>query len=168
LIEHLTPREREVLELIAAGRTTKELAAVLGITFKTAACHRQRVLAKCGAANTAELVFRAVQEGWIKNGNGKTAQQSVDRIGRAPDSDRIERVCEESRKYRALLNSALNESRELLQRVRNARAEFTSERRRFDEQFQELRSKVHSLRANNAPDRNLRVDNPGTNCTLTN
>jgi DNA-binding CsgD family transcriptional regulator len=159
LSETLTPREREVLELIAAGRTTKELAAVLGITFKTAACHRQRVLAKCGAANTADLVFRAVQQGWITNGYGKTAQQSVDGIGRMPDSDRVQRVCAESRKYRALLNSALDESRELLQQVRTARAEFTTERRKFDAQFHELRTKVYSqLQASSRPGGNLRAD----------
>ncbi len=38
--EKLTGREREVLALIAQGRSTKQIASDLNITFKTAACHR--------------------------------------------------------------------------------------------------------------------------------
>ena len=61
MIESLTPREREVLQLIATGRSTKALAADLGIAFKTAACHRATILAKLGAANTADLICRTLR-----------------------------------------------------------------------------------------------------------
>jgi DNA-binding NarL/FixJ family response regulator len=61
----LTTREREVLTLIVAGQSTKEIAYSLGITFKTAACHRNRILGKFGAHNTAEVVRRAISEGLL-------------------------------------------------------------------------------------------------------
>ena len=64
-MESLTPREREAFRLIAAGRSTKALAADLGIAFKTAACHRATILAKLGAANTADLICRAVRMGLV-------------------------------------------------------------------------------------------------------
>ena len=56
----LTAREREVLDLIATGQSTKEIARSLGIAFRTAACHRNRILAKFGARNTAEVIRMAV------------------------------------------------------------------------------------------------------------
>jgi DNA-binding CsgD family transcriptional regulator len=45
-LRDLTPRENEVLRLIALGHSTKEIAHLLGMTFKTAACHRYRVMDK--------------------------------------------------------------------------------------------------------------------------
>src|SRR5215472_12091687 len=42
----ITPREREVLKLIAAGKTSKEIAAELGIAFRTTVCHRYRLYQK--------------------------------------------------------------------------------------------------------------------------
>ena len=62
---NLTARELEVLGLMAAGQTTKELAYNLGISFKTAACHRNRILGKFGAHNTAEVISRAIATGLI-------------------------------------------------------------------------------------------------------
>jgi DNA-binding CsgD family transcriptional regulator len=47
--EPLTGREREVLKCIAEGHSTKEVAEILGITFKTAACQRCRIMAKLGS-----------------------------------------------------------------------------------------------------------------------
>lgn len=64
--ERLTPREVEVLRLMADGLTTKAIAACLGITFKTAACHRYPVLAKLGAANAVEAVRWALRNGLIE------------------------------------------------------------------------------------------------------
>jgi DNA-binding NarL/FixJ family response regulator len=57
----LTRREHEVLELVANGKRTKEIAAVLGIAFKTAACHRGRILNKLGVHSTTELIEAAVK-----------------------------------------------------------------------------------------------------------
>lgn len=61
----LTLREREVLQLIAEGYTTKEVAARLGITVKTAESHRTRLMAKLEIHNTAGLVRYAIRRGLI-------------------------------------------------------------------------------------------------------
>jgi len=52
----LTNREREVLDLIAAGQTNKEAGRSLGISPKTVETHRSRVMEKLGAKNTADLM----------------------------------------------------------------------------------------------------------------
>lgn len=62
----LTPREREVLQLVAEGNTTKEIAGVLGIAVKTAECHRSRIMGKLGIHETAGLVRFAIREGLIQ------------------------------------------------------------------------------------------------------
>ena len=53
----LTPREVEVLRLLADGLTTRDIAAHLNVTFKTAACHRSRILEKL-AVNSTVLALR--------------------------------------------------------------------------------------------------------------
>ncbi|MET7012979.1 response regulator transcription factor [Uliginosibacterium flavum] len=55
-IDGLTPREREVLELIVAGRLNKQIADDLGISIKTVEVHRARVMEKMGVNSLAELV----------------------------------------------------------------------------------------------------------------
>lgn len=62
----LSPREREVLQLIAEGKTTKEVAGVLGISFKTAESHRMRIMRKLDVHETAGLVRYAVRRGLIQ------------------------------------------------------------------------------------------------------
>ncbi len=52
----LTPRETEVMELLVAGKTLKQIAAELQITIQTAAKHRARVLGKFGVENDVALV----------------------------------------------------------------------------------------------------------------
>ena len=64
--EHLTPRERQVLTLIAGGKKTKTLAYELGIAFKTAACHRTRIMSKLYAQNAADLTRAAIRMGLIE------------------------------------------------------------------------------------------------------
>lgn len=54
--ESLTPRERQVLELVVAGQTLKQIAATLKIGMQTAAKHRSRMLEKMQAATDVELV----------------------------------------------------------------------------------------------------------------
>jgi DNA-binding CsgD family transcriptional regulator len=63
--EALTPREREVLELLAGGLSNKEIAARLGISEHTAKFHVASVLAKLGAANRADAVRRGVRRGLV-------------------------------------------------------------------------------------------------------
>jgi len=58
----LSPREREVLRLVAEGKSTREIAAALGITRKTAETHRARVMQKLDLHNIAALVRYAIRE----------------------------------------------------------------------------------------------------------
>ncbi len=62
----LTSREREVLQLVAEGKSTKEVAGLLGISFKTAESHRTRILKKLDLHETAGLVRYAVRRGLIQ------------------------------------------------------------------------------------------------------
>jgi DNA-binding NarL/FixJ family response regulator len=61
----LTARQREVLQLIAEGRSAKEVAAVLTISIRTAEAHRARILEALGLRTTAELVQYAIRNGII-------------------------------------------------------------------------------------------------------
>jgi len=54
--ESLTPREREVLSLMARGKPNKVMAAELGVSQRTVEIHRARVMEKSGAASLAQLV----------------------------------------------------------------------------------------------------------------
>jgi len=62
----LSPRERQVLQLIAEGKTTKEVASVLGISVKTAVSHRTRIMEKLDIHETASLVRYAIRGGLIQ------------------------------------------------------------------------------------------------------
>lgn len=66
LVFALTERERQVLVLIAQGRSTKEAAARLGISYKTADSHRSRILEKLGVHETASMVRYAIRAGLIE------------------------------------------------------------------------------------------------------
>jgi FixJ family two-component response regulator len=56
VLEKLTPRERQVLELVVAGKLNKTIADVLGISIKTVELHRSNLMAKLGARNVAEVI----------------------------------------------------------------------------------------------------------------
>ena len=62
----LSPREREVVQLIAEGLTTKEVASVLGISVKTAEAHRINSMRKLDVHETASLVRYAVRQGLVQ------------------------------------------------------------------------------------------------------
>jgi len=64
--DSLTAREREVLQLVAEGKTTKEIAQTLSVSVKTAETHRGRIMDKLGIHNTAGLVRYAVRRGIIQ------------------------------------------------------------------------------------------------------
>jgi DNA-binding NarL/FixJ family response regulator len=59
----LTPREREVLQLIAEGKATKEAAAALGVSVKTVETHRRSLMEKLALFSVAELTKYAIREG---------------------------------------------------------------------------------------------------------
>lgn len=62
----LTERERQVLQLVAEGKSTKEVGDTLGVSFKTAESHRMRLMAKLDIHNTAGLVRYAIRHGLIQ------------------------------------------------------------------------------------------------------
>lgn len=62
----LTARERQVLQLVAEGRTTKEVAHLLGTSPKTADSHRTRIMGKLDIHQTAGLVRYAIRRGLIQ------------------------------------------------------------------------------------------------------
>jgi two-component system response regulator NreC len=62
----LSPREREVLQLIAEGKSTKEVGTVLGISTKTAESHRTRIMGKLDIHEVASLVRYAIRRGLIQ------------------------------------------------------------------------------------------------------
>jgi DNA-binding NarL/FixJ family response regulator len=61
----LTPRQREVLRLIADGRRMKEIAAELGLSTRTVETHKYEMMRAIGAESTAELVRYAIQIGLV-------------------------------------------------------------------------------------------------------
>jgi DNA-binding NarL/FixJ family response regulator len=62
-IAALSPREREVLQLVAEGLTTKDIAAKLHISVKTVETHRKQIMDKLEIRSVAELTKYAVREG---------------------------------------------------------------------------------------------------------
>lgn len=65
-MQELTPREKEVLQLIVAEYTTQEIADKLFISFRTAETHRYSLLQKLGCKNVAGLVKMAIQLGLVE------------------------------------------------------------------------------------------------------
>jgi DNA-binding NarL/FixJ family response regulator len=65
-VESLTPREGDVLKLVAEGKTNKEIAAVLSITERTVKFHVGAIMSKLGATNRTEAVRLAAQRGWVE------------------------------------------------------------------------------------------------------
>ena len=62
----LTAREREVLKLLAEGRTVRAVAAILGLSIKTVDAHKFNLMRKLGIHNKAELVIWAIQKKVVK------------------------------------------------------------------------------------------------------
>jgi DNA-binding NarL/FixJ family response regulator len=65
-LEPLTPREREVLQLVAEGKTTKVIARILGVSYKTAETHRSHIMRKLDIHETAGLVRYAIRRGMLQ------------------------------------------------------------------------------------------------------
>ena len=63
----LTPREEEVMRLIARGYSNKEIAAQLSVSVKTVETHKARATEKLGIHNRAGIVRYAMQQGWMKD-----------------------------------------------------------------------------------------------------
>jgi len=65
-LEQLTPRQREILQLIAEGATTKQIASRLNISGKTVETHRAQLMERLGIHDVAGLVRYAVRVGLVK------------------------------------------------------------------------------------------------------
>lgn len=64
-LERLTPRQREILQMIAEGRTTKQMAAQLGVSIKTVETHRALLMERLGIHDIAGLARFAVRTGIV-------------------------------------------------------------------------------------------------------
>ena len=64
-LHQLTPRQREVLQLLAEGRSMKEAAAILHLSARTVAFHKYRMMEQLQVHSTAELIQFAVREGLV-------------------------------------------------------------------------------------------------------
>ena len=69
-VAKLTPREREVFELVIRGKTNKQVANVLGATERTIKAHRHRVMEKMQVQSLAELVSLAQRAGILRDLSG--------------------------------------------------------------------------------------------------
>jgi DNA-binding NarL/FixJ family response regulator len=65
-VDPLTPRERQVVQLVAEGKTSKEIAALIGVTAKTAESYRTRIMEKLDIHDTAGLVRYAIRQGLVQ------------------------------------------------------------------------------------------------------
>jgi DNA-binding NarL/FixJ family response regulator len=61
----LTPRQREILQLIAEGKSAKEIAAVLRLSARTIEDHKYRLMESLGIENSAELIHFAIKNGLV-------------------------------------------------------------------------------------------------------
>jgi DNA-binding CsgD family transcriptional regulator len=59
----ITPRETEIIRLLASGRTNKEIAALLQIRVRAVETHRARIMLKLGTHSFAELIHFAMRHG---------------------------------------------------------------------------------------------------------
>lgn len=65
--DELTPRQREVLQLLAEGRVRKEIAAILRVSVKTVEYHREQISRKLGVHTGAELTAYAIRHGIVSS-----------------------------------------------------------------------------------------------------
>ena len=65
--ERLTPRERQVLQLVAEGKTTKEIAAILEVSVKTVDAHRTNLMQKLDLHDVASLTRLAIRLGLVQS-----------------------------------------------------------------------------------------------------
>lgn len=63
LLASLTPREREVMELVVSGKHNREIAPLLGISARTVEVHKARLMSKLGVDNVADLVRLSLPDG---------------------------------------------------------------------------------------------------------
>jgi DNA-binding NarL/FixJ family response regulator len=65
LVTSLTQRQREVLQLVAEGKSTKAIASILNVSVKTVEFHKFRIMGELNLHSTAELIKYAIAEGLV-------------------------------------------------------------------------------------------------------
>lgn len=65
-VARLTPRQREILQLLAEGRSAKEMASTLGISSRTVEFHKYQMMESLGIHNSAELIHFAIKQGIVE------------------------------------------------------------------------------------------------------
>ena len=75
-VPRLTPREREIVQLLAEGKSTKEVAGILNLSVKTAETHRSNVMRKLGIHSISELVLYALRNNIIQTQAGVPAARN--------------------------------------------------------------------------------------------
>ena len=75
-VPRLTSREREIVQLLAEGKSTKEVASILGLSAKTAETHRSNVMRKLGIHSVSELVLYAIRNNIIQAEVGPTTKSA--------------------------------------------------------------------------------------------
>jgi DNA-binding CsgD family transcriptional regulator len=65
-LDALSPRERQVLKLVVEGKTSKEIAAIVGVKASSIDTYRSRIMAKLEVGDVASLVRFAIRHGLIK------------------------------------------------------------------------------------------------------
>jgi DNA-binding NarL/FixJ family response regulator len=61
----LTPRQREILQLVAVGKTAREIGALLGISARTVESHKYEIMQAVGATSSADLIHFAIRNGIV-------------------------------------------------------------------------------------------------------
>ena len=64
-VETITPRQREILELLAEGKSAKEIASALGLSARTVEDHKYRLMESLGIDTTAALIRFAIRHGLV-------------------------------------------------------------------------------------------------------
>jgi DNA-binding NarL/FixJ family response regulator len=67
LFTNLTPRQREVLQLVAEGKSAKDIAALLNISSKAVEFHKKHFMHDLDLDSTAELIRYAVEDSWVSS-----------------------------------------------------------------------------------------------------
>lgn len=67
---HITPRQREILKMVAMGHTNREIAASLDISVRTVEVHRFNLMRRLNVRNVAQLLRQALQQGLLPRNFG--------------------------------------------------------------------------------------------------
>jgi len=81
----LTPRENQVIQLLAEGKSSKEVAGILNLSVKTAETHRSNIMNKLGLHSVSELVLYAVRNNIVQALPEPASKESEEMTGDPPD-----------------------------------------------------------------------------------